>query len=173
MRISDGATFPSEVGEIQIQSPALCVGYLGKEAIYNQSFTEDNWFKTGDMGFIDDEGYLYVKCRMSDCIISGGENIYPVEIENCLKKISAIEEVAVIGEADEKWGMVSCAYLVLKKQADKPSEEYMTSFCKTHLASYKVPKRFVWIEQLPKTAVGKIQKYKLINQNGCDLHEHA
>lgn len=173
LRIGDGTIPSGEAGEIQIKSPALCVGYLGKAAIYKQSFTEDQWFKTGDMGFIDDEGYLYVKCRMSDCIISGGENIYPIEIENCLKKLPSIDEVAVVGQADKKWGMIPCAYLVLEKGMERLKDEFIISFCKEHLASYKIPKKFIWIEQLPKTAVGKIQKYKLINENGCDSHEHA
>lgn len=149
------------VGEIQIQSPALCVGYFGQEERYQATFTEDGWYRTGDLGCIDEEGYLYIKCRMADCIISGGENIYPVEIENCLLKSSAIAEVAVVGQKDSVWSMVPWAYLV-PAGTERPNDEMLIQLCRQHLASYKIPKKFIWLDALPKTSIGKIQKYKLI-----------
>lgn len=162
-RLRIGGTGAGEggVGEIQIQSPALCVGYLGQNERYQRSFTADGWYRTGDMGYLDEEGYLYVKCRLADCIISGGENIYPVEIETCLKNSRHVREAAVVGKIDATWGMVPWAFLVAGGTG-KPTDEELKSFCLRHLAAFKVPKRFVWVDELPKTAVGKIQKYKLL-----------
>lgn len=169
---------PPEVGEIQIKSPALCIGYLNKDAAYAASFTADGWYKTGDIGYLDDDGYLYVKSRLTDLIISGGENIYPADIEHCLVEHPAIAEAAVVGHSDPVWNQVPWAYIVpnpsyrlsdtqaltstlSSPSSPLPSAEELKKFCSRYLAAYKIPQRFIWLDELPKTAVGKVKKYVL------------
>ncbi|MFM9414385.1 o-succinylbenzoate--CoA ligase [Peptococcus simiae] len=162
VRIDDGSLPPGAVGEIQVQSPALCRGYLNNAARYRQAFTADGWYKTGDIGCLDEEGYLYVKSRLTDLIISGGENIYPVEVEQCLVHHPEIRECAVIGREDARWGQVPEAYLVAADpQGPLPSPEALQAYCRQYLAAYKVPKHFIFLEDLPKTSIGKIQKQRL------------
>ncbi|MDY5588964.1 MAG: o-succinylbenzoate--CoA ligase [Arcanobacterium sp.] len=179
LRIGDGTIPVGAAGEIQIKAPALCVGYLNKPEKYAAAFTADGWYKTGDLGAVDADGFLYVKSRLADLIISGGENIYPTEVEHCLLQHPAIAEVAVVGHADSEWGFVPWAYLVAAPIARSlsqnkanpaqenskcalPSDTELISFVRTHLAAYKVPKKFIWLDQLPKTSIGKIQKFKLL-----------
>ncbi|MFP5528313.1 o-succinylbenzoate--CoA ligase [Peptococcus simiae] len=162
LRIDDGSYPPGTVGEIQIQSPALCRGYLNNEAAYRRAFTSDGWYKTGDIGCLDEEGYLYVKSRLTDLIISGGENIYPAEVEQCLARHPDIRECAVIGREDARWGQVPEAYLVAANpQRPLPSPAALQAYCRQYLAAYKVPKHFVFLADLPKTSIGKVQKQRL------------
>jgi len=146
---------PNEVGEIHVRGPMVMNSYLGRE----HERSEDGWLSTGDLGYIDDEGYLYVKDRQKDVIISGGENIYPAEIEHVLIQHPAVKEVAVVGHSDKKWGQVPVAFVVVKNAF---SQEELYEFCKKELASYKVPKRYYSISTLPRTASNKIQRHKLI-----------
>lgn len=152
-------------GEIQLKSPALCVGYLNKEEKYRSSFTADGWFKTGDIGVIDDEGFLYIKSRLTEMIISGGENIYPSEIEHYLLTFDGVAEAAVVGHPDPVWNMVPWAYLVVDdKTAPLPTDDALSRHLRGFLAGYKIPKRYLWVDELPKTATGKIEKYKLVGK---------
>lgn len=110
------------------------------------------------MGYIDDEGYLYVVDRRSDLIISGGENIYPAEVEQAIVKHSAVKEAGVTGIQDDKWGHVPIAFVVLKSEV---TEEELKSFMKPQLATYKQPVRYYFIEELPRNASNKILRRKL------------
>lgn len=121
---------------------------------------KDGWIHTGDLAKKDDEGFFYIVGRKKDMIITGGENVYPLEIEHWLAAHPSIDEVAVIGLPDEKWGEVVTAFLVLKSSVPFNAEE-IKAYCETKLGRYKVPKQFITLKTLPKTHVGKIDKQKL------------
>jgi fatty-acyl-CoA synthase len=117
----------------------------------------DGWFHTGDMALMDSEGYIEVVDRKKDLIISGGENISSIEVEGFLYKHPAVLEAAVIAAPDERWGETVCALVVLKPEA-KTTEQELIDFCREHLAHFKCPRRIQFIDALPRTATGKIQK---------------
>ncbi|KAA6482653.1 o-succinylbenzoate--CoA ligase [Bacillus swezeyi] len=146
-----------EHGEITVKGPAVMKGYLKNEAANQESF-EEGWFKTGDIGYFDDDGFLYVLDRRSDLIISGGENIYPAEIEAILLAHPSVAEAGVKGADDETWGKVPHAYLVVNEPVD---EQELFRFCRERLASYKVPKAFHVVGQLPRNASNKLMRHKL------------
>ncbi|MUK88467.1 o-succinylbenzoate--CoA ligase [Ornithinibacillus sp. L9] len=160
----DGNGIPvekGEIGELLIKGPHVMKEYWGlpertKEAI------RDGWFYSGDLMRQDEEGFIYVAGRKKDMIISGGENIYPLEVEQVLKELPEINEVAVIGRKDKKWGEVPIAFISFNPKQFL-SEEEMDLFCRTKLAKYKVPKKYTIIEDLPKNATGKIDKKALTN----------
>jgi len=125
-----------------------------------KSIDSDGWFRTGDAAYLDEEGYVYIYDRVKDMIVSGGENVYPAEVENALMAHPAIADVAVIGVPDEKWGEVPKALVVRK--ADTPvTEEEIISFARERLAGFKVPKSVDWIDALPRNPSGKILKKDL------------
>lgn len=150
---------PNEVGELWLKSPVVSPGYWRKDKESQETITE-GWFHTGDMVRKDEEDFFYVVDRKKNMYISGGENVYPAEIEKCLYKIDFVKEVAVIGVPDEKWGEVGKAFVVLHENKNITSDE-LTKFCKTQLAKYKIPKYFDLINELPKNEAGKIDKKKL------------
>ena len=152
----DGATRPLEEGEICIRGPHVTPGYIGQFA--SRPTMEGGWLKTGDIGYLDEEGYLYVIDRRADLIISGGENIYPAEIENILLAHPAVKEAGVCGMDDEVWGQVPVALVVLKSDV---SVEELLAFCKTRLASYKLPKKIVFTDTLPRNGSNKLVRRKL------------
>jgi fatty-acyl-CoA synthase len=121
--------------------------------------TSGNWFHTGDGGHLDDDGYLVISDRKKDVIISGGENVSSIEVEDALTSHPAVREVAVIGIPDEKWGELVTG-LVVTDGSDITAEALITH-CRSHLAGYKCPKRIEFVESLPRTATGKLQKFKL------------
>ena len=127
----------------------LIDGYLGKKNI-------SGYFNTGDVGYIDEDGFLNIVARRKDIIISGGENIYPKEIENILYAHPEINECAVVGHIDEKWGQVPVLYLV-----STLSQHEILEYLSTKLAKYKIPKKIIFMESLPKNSVGKILKKDL------------
>lgn len=162
VRVADGEghELPSgEVGEIQIHGPNVIAEYFNLPEASREAFTADGWFKSGDMGSTDDEGFLYISDRLKDMIISGGENIYPAEIESVLMRLGAISSAAVVGVADEKWGEVPIAVLVVN-DSDIDIDEIRNGML-NDLARYKVPKKFVLIPEMPRTASGKIRKPEL------------
>ena len=147
------------IGEIILQGPPMMNRYwkLPKET---ESAIRDGWFFTGDAGYLDEEGYLYLVDRIDDMIISGGENVYPTEVENVLYQHKSVAEVAVIGEETDEWGETIVAYIVLN---DETTEESLDAFCKqsTELADFKRPRAYYFRDELPKNPSGKIQKFKL------------
>lgn len=149
---------PNNVGEILLKGKNVVRHYLNGEQWQTVKWTPDGWFKTGDMGYLDEDGYLYLVSRLSELIISGGENIYPTEIEHVLQEFPGVKEVAVIGEPDEKWDAVPVAYIV---GAPSITAEMINAFAKQYLAKYKLPKRVYLCHSLPKTASGKLAKHRL------------
>ncbi len=145
-------------GEIAVKGPNVTPGYLHGRAV--ESF-RDGWFYTGDIGYIDEEGYLFVMDRRSDLIISGGENIYPAEIESVLSEHPSIKEAGVIGISDDKWGAVPAAVIVTDPESDLQLTEII-EFCKARLARYKIPKRIVIVKELPRNASNKLVRKELI-----------
>ena len=150
-----------EVGQLIVRGPNVTPGYWGSSEVNETDFS-DGWLKTGDAAKVDREGYFYIVDRIKDMFISGGENVYPAEIENVLYELPGILEVAVIGIPDEKWGEVGMAVVVCNPQLVL-EESAILDHCSKHLAKYKVPKRVVFTAEIPKTASGKIQKTLLLD----------
>jgi fatty-acyl-CoA synthase len=145
-------------GELWLRGPMVMLGYWNNEKGTQAAFSEDGkWFKTGDELYQDEEGYLYVVDRIKNMYKSGGENIYPAEIERILLQFPRVLEAAVVGIPDEKWGEVGRAFVV-----DAPEQpvdlEALKAFCQDKLAKFKVPKHFERLEALPKTDSGKINR---------------
>jgi fatty-acyl-CoA synthase len=120
----------------------------------------DGWYLTGDLARMDEEGYVYIVDRKKDMYISGGENVYPAEVERVLTSHPGIAEAAVVGVKDEKWGEAGKAFIVPTKDS-KATEGEILEFCKGKLASYKIPKYLAFLPELPKTASGKVKKFEL------------
>ena len=149
----------SALGEIIIRGNAVMAGYYNDPDATAKAI-RDGWFYTGDAAVVHSDGYIEIRDRWKDVIISGGENISSIEIESTLLRHPAIQEVAVVGVPHEKWGETPQAFIVLKGGKTASSDE-LRQFCRDHLAHFKVPHGFDFIEELPKTATGKIQKYVL------------
>jgi o-succinylbenzoate---CoA ligase len=145
-----------ENGEVYVRGPHVTPGYIGHATTQNPLI--DGWLPTGDIGYFDEEGYLYIVDRRSDLIISGGENIYPAEIENVLAAHPLISEAGVCGKDDEEWGSVPIAFVVVTENV---SDEELRVFCRERLASYKVPKEFHFVEELPRNASNKLLRREL------------
>ena len=150
----DGVT----IGEVLIKGNITMKGYLKNEKATNEAF-EGGWFHTGDLGVWYSDGYIQLKDRSKDIIISGGENISSIEVEDALYKHPDVLAVAVVAKEDEKWGETPCAFVELKNKSSV-DEIDLKNHCKSLLAGFKVPKYFCFVE-LPKTSTGKIQKFKL------------
>ena len=157
---NDAELPPEHSGEIQLKAPFLASGYWGKPEDFAASYTADGWFKTGDAGRRDPDGYLYVEDRIKDMIISGGENIFPLEIEAVLNAHSTVAESAVVGTPDPKWGERVVAFVVAETDATSNAEE-LSAWVRKHLASYKCPKDIIAIDQIPRNAAGKMLKREL------------
>ena len=151
---SDGET----MGEIMIRGNTVMKGYYKNEES-TQAAMKEGWFHSGDLAVIHPNGYIQVKDRSKDIIISGGENISSVEIENIIIKHPAVSLAAVVARPDEKWGETPCAFIELI-DGQQVSEDELKTFCREHLAGFKMPKTFVF-QDLPKTSTGKIQKFEL------------
>jgi long-chain acyl-CoA synthetase len=149
-----------EVGEIVVGGSRVMKGYWNKPKHTAESL-RDGWYHTGDVGYLDDQQRLFVVDRKKDMIISGGENVYSVEVENVLSVHPAVREVAVIGVPDERWGEAVKAVVVLNEGAVASANE-LIQFCNGRIAGYKIPKSIDFSqEQLPKTGPGKIAKRRL------------
>src|SRR5699024_2315196 len=154
---------PHEVGEVHIQGPNFISEYWNRPEANASSFITDDagtWFRSGDMGYMDDDGFLFISDRIKDMIISGGENIYPAQIEQALAQLEAIAFVAVFGVADEKWGEVPRAAVVVREGYELTEADVLT-FLDGKLARYKIPKSVVFVDELPRTASGKVRKPQL------------
>ncbi|EUJ38010.1 o-succinylbenzoate--CoA ligase [Brochothrix campestris] len=158
LRIGNGDTPPQTVGDIWLRGGNITPGYYQH---HSDDFI-DGWFKTGDIGYLDTDGYLFVKERAGDLIISGGENIYPTEIEHVLLQHPLVSDVAVIGEYHPQWEQVPIAYIVSEHPLHKADLE---AFIATKLAKYKWPQRYVTVAKIPRTATGKIQRHRLRNKS--------
>lgn len=154
---------PNQVGELLLKGPSGCSGYWNNPEASAEMIDDGGWFHTGDLVYHDEEWYFYVVERKKDMFISGGENVYPVEIENVLYKHPAIHMCAVISVPDEKWGEVGKACVVLKPNASATEEE-LIAFLGGQLARYKVPKSVAFLEALPLSGMGKILKRELREQ---------
>jgi fatty-acyl-CoA synthase len=166
VRIADplgGVAGLGEVGEIQISGPNVIKEYWNRPEATGESYSGSSWFRSGDMGYQDDEGFLFVSDRMKDMIISGGENIYPAEVEAAIAELPAVGSVAVIGVDDEKWGEVPRAIVTLR-DGESLTGEQLRSHLEGRLARYKIPKSVVFVEEMPRTASGKIRKTDLRQQ---------
>jgi o-succinylbenzoate---CoA ligase len=146
-------------GDIVVKGPIVTSGYYNQTEVNNEKF-RDGWFYTGDIGYLDKEGFLYVLDRRSDLIISGGENIYPAEIESVLLAHDDIAEAGVTGIEDEEWGQVPAAFLVRKEGSTVTAEE-LHRLCLDRLAKYKVPKKYYFTDELPRNASNKLLRRKL------------
>ena len=151
---------PHTQGEILVRGPNVTPGYWGLPEATAQAIDKEGWFRTGDAGFFDEEGFLTISDRIKDMIISGGENIYPAEVESALMRHPAIAEVAVIGEPDPQWGEGVVAIAALKSGHALTIEE-LREFVGEFLARYKLPRRLEIVSALPRNATGKILKYQL------------
>ncbi len=158
----------NQVGELWLKSPVVTPGYWRKPEETAKTIT-DGWFHTGDMVKKDDEGYFYVVDRKKNMFISGGENVYPAEIERFLLTHPKIKEAAVIGVEDEKWGEVGSAFIVSVEDSILTAPE-VHEFCKGNLAKYKTPKYFNIVEQIPKNEAGKVDRKKLYSQHKTINH---
>ena len=153
----DGET----VGEVMFRGNIVMKGYLKNEKATKEAFS-GGWFHTGDIGVLDEHGYIIIKDRSKDIIISGGENISSVEVEDVLYKHPAVLFAAVVAKPDSKWGEVPCAFIELKENA-RATEAEIIAFCRSHMSGFKTPKAVVF-GPIPKTSTGKIQKFILRNQ---------
>ncbi len=151
----DGET----LGEVMLRGNTIMKGYLKNPRATSEAFRE-GWYHTGDLAVWHPDGYIEVKDRSKDIIISGGENISSLEVEECLFRHPSVMEAAVVARPDLKWGETPCAFVVLKPGAGEVSATEIVAWCKQHLAGYKVPRTIVFGD-LPKTSTGKIQKFLL------------
>ncbi|MFX1299902.1 MAG: class I adenylate-forming enzyme family protein [Promethearchaeota archaeon] len=151
---------PGEVGELLLRGPHAFSGYWNNPQATLEVFEPDGWVHTGDLARQDSEGFYYIAGRKKELFISGGENVFPIEIERVLEEHPAVDQIAVVGMPDEKWGEVGCAFIVVKK-GKHVSEKELIEFMRSNLARYKVPKHIVFIEVLPVTSAGKIAKREL------------
>ncbi len=155
---------PGEVGELWLRGPTVCNGYWNNPAATAASIT-DGWFHTGDLARIDEDGYYYIVERKKDMFISGGENVYPAEVENALYEHPSVAECAVIGVTDATWGEVGRALVQLRAESSVGEEELL-AHCRERLARYKVPRSIVFVDELPHTSSGKIYKPELRERYG-------
>jgi fatty-acyl-CoA synthase len=150
-----------ESGEIWMRGPGLTPGYFGKPEETAKAFTSDGWLKSGDIGRRDGDGCYYVAGRIKEMYISGGENVYPAEVENVLARHPSILETAIIGVSDEKWGEVGHAFIMLRPDAAPVTAAEVIQFCRANVAGYKTPRHVTFVDEFPRTAAGKIRKHVL------------
>ncbi len=154
--VPDGA-----VGELLFGGPGITPGYWRNEEATRAAFTDDGWLRSGDLGRRDGDGFYFVVGRRKEMFISGGENVYPAEVENVLCAHPAVADAAVVSAPHPRWGEVGRAYLQLTPQAPGTDESELANFCRARLAAFKVPASFQFIAEFPRTPGGKIQKHLL------------
>jgi fatty-acyl-CoA synthase len=136
-------------------------GYWRNEQATRAAFTADGWLRSGDLARRDADGFTWIVGRRKEMFISGGENVYPVEVENVLSAHPAVVDAAVLAVADAKWGEVGRAFVQLAPDRGPPDVSELTAFCRARLAPYKVPRRFDFVAEFPRTSAGKIRKHLL------------
>jgi acyl-CoA synthetase (AMP-forming)/AMP-acid ligase II len=149
-----------EVGEIEIRSPAVMKGYWNRPEATAEAIDADGWFRSGDAGYFDADGYLYIHDRVKDMIVTGGENVYPAEVENALFSHPAVADAAVIGVPDERWGEAVKAVVVLRAGA-AADPAALIAHCRTLIAAYKAPKSVDFVAVLPRNPSGKVLRREL------------
>lgn len=154
-------------GHIWIRGPMLMRGYLNRD-VENARRFDGEWFDTGDFGYRDEDGFLYVLSRRDDLIITGGENVYPAEVENVILKFPGVNEVAVFGLEDETWVELVCAAIVGQEGLDLAG---LSAHCRESLAGFKVPKQWFFVHELPHTASGKVKRHELKLLDADNAHE--
>jgi o-succinylbenzoate---CoA ligase len=160
IQLQDGSeAAPNEAGEIVVKGPNVTPGYLNRPDVTAEKIA-DGWLHTGDIGCLDEDGFLYVLDRRSDLIISGGENIYPAEIESVLLSHPSVSDAGAVGVPDTEWGQVPAAFIV-PAAGYAPTEEELRKFCLERLAKYKVPRNFYFAKELPRNASNKLMRRKL------------
>jgi acyl-CoA synthetase (AMP-forming)/AMP-acid ligase II len=156
-----GESLPTgELGEVVIRHKSVMKGYWNQPEATRAAFFEGGWFRTGDAGYLDAEGYLYLQDRIKDMIVSGGENVYPAEVENALMGHPAIADVAVVGVPDERWGEAVKAVVVLKP-GEQATPDDIIAFARARIAGYKLPKSIDFVPALPRNPSGKILRREL------------
>ena len=155
-----------EVGDLLFSGPGVTPGYWRNEEATRAAFDDRGWLRSGDLAKRDGDGFYFVVGRRKDMFISGGENVYPAEVENVLCDHPSVQDVAVLGEPDSRWGEVGRAFVQLADGA-RPDSHELEDFCRRRLAPYKVPRRFDFVDAFPRTSAGKIQKH-LLGSDGRD-----
>jgi len=157
----EGNTLPFEtVGEVATRSTSNMAGYWKNEEATRETLDADGWLRTGDAGYLDEDGYLYIYDRVKDMIISGAENIYPAEVESAMFGHPAIADVAIIGVPDDRWGEAVKAVVVLKP-GQEANEAELLAFTRSRIAAFKVPKSVNFVDALPRNPSGKVLKRTL------------
>ena len=161
-----GDRAPHEVGEVWLRAPNVMRGYYNRPDETAAALTDDGWLRTGDGGYVDEEGYLFLTDRIKDMIVSGGENVYPIEVEEALAHHPDVAEVAVIGVPHERWGETVKA-LVVPRAGAEPSPDELIAFARDRLAGYKLPRSIELVDELPRTPSGKVLKRELRERYGA------
>ncbi|MDR6226721.1 O-succinylbenzoic acid--CoA ligase [Desmospora profundinema] len=159
IRKGDQTLPPGEEGEIAVRAPYVTPGYWKRPDATREAI-RDGWLYTGDIGYVDEQGFLYVLDRRSDLILSGGENVYPAEVEAVLLSHPAVAEAGVVGKTDARWGEVPVAFVVLRSEGGV-DEQVLIRHCRERLARYKVPVQIIWTDALPRNASNKVLRRKL------------
>ncbi|MDE1950854.1 MAG: AMP-binding protein, partial [Burkholderiales bacterium] len=170
VRIADAAgatvTEPLARGEVLVRGPNIMKGYWRNAEATAAAIDPDGWFHTGDIGYLDAEGFLYIADRLKDMLISGGENVYPAEVESVLYAHPAVAEVAVIGQPDPQWGEAVVAVVALEPGATLELEE-LRAWAEERLARFKLPRRLEIVPALPRNPAGKVLKFELRQRLGA------
>jgi len=160
LRLDDAPAGPGEPGEILLRGPKVVSGYWNNPEATAAAFTADGWFRTGDIGHLDSDGYLFIDDRKKDMIVSGGENVATSEVERVLYENDAVLEAAVVGMPDARWGEVPRAFIVMRPGSEITAEA-LIAHCRARLAGFKTPKEIVFLEALPRNPSGKVLKRDL------------
>jgi acyl-CoA synthetase (AMP-forming)/AMP-acid ligase II len=155
----------NEVGEVRVRGPGVTPGYFDNPEETEKAFAADGWLRTGDGGYLDEEGYLFLTDRIKDMIVTGAENVYPAEVEEVLAQHPLVSEVAVFGVPDDRWGEIVTAAVVARGD-DEPQSDELVAFARRRLAGYKLPRSVHYVDEMPKTATGKVSKKDLREQYG-------
>jgi long-chain acyl-CoA synthetase len=156
-----GAELPAgDWGEVWLRAPNVMAGYWGRPEETAAALTPDGWLRTGDGGFIDADGYLFLTDRIKDMIVSGGENVYPIEVEEVLAQHPEVADVAVVGTPDQRWGETVTALIVANAGATASADDLVV-FARDRLAGYKLPRVVEFVDELPRTPSGKVLKREL------------
>lgn len=163
---------PGEIGEIQVRGDTVMLGYWGQPDATREMVDSDGWAATGDLGRMDDQGYVTIVDRKNDMIVTGGYNVYPSEIENVISTLPEVQEVAVIGVPDERWGEALKAVIVVRPGHELDAEA-VVGVCGENLASYKKPRSVDFVDELPKTGSGKIMRRRIRDRYWQDQERHV